>query len=85
MYVIPLFVILLICLAIFFSPILAVILFVLFLIGLGGYKFLGPGTDPEHAPAGEAPGGGDQATSRREGAESGIWGEKRSARRRTPS
>lgn len=50
MYVIPLIVIVLIALAIFFSPILAVILLALALVGLGIFKFFGPGTEPEHGP-----------------------------------
>lgn len=50
MYVIPLIVIILIALTIFFSPILAVALLVLALIALGAYKFFGPGTEPEHGP-----------------------------------
>lgn len=53
-YLLPLFLIVLVALAIFSSPILAVILFAVFLIGLGLYKFLGPGTDPENAPHGDA-------------------------------
>jgi hypothetical protein len=77
MYFIALIVILLIALAIFFSPIFAVILMVLFLAGLGLYKFLGPGTEPEHAPVGEASAAGEAVTSKREAAEGGIWGEKR--------
>jgi len=75
MYFIPLIVILLIALAIFLSPIFAVIIFVLFLAGLGLYKFLGPGTEPEHAGAGETPAAG-QVTSRGQEAEGGAWGEK---------
>lgn len=82
MYILPLVVILLICLSIFFSPILAVIIFALFLIGLGAYKFLGRGTDPEHAPASEAPAAGTPAASGREEAEGGMWGEKWPEQRR---
>jgi hypothetical protein len=82
MYVIPLLVLILICLAIFFSPILAVVLLAVFLVGLGVYKFFGPGTVPEHdrPPAHAAtpanvttregtPSGGDEEE------ESGPWGE----------
>jgi hypothetical protein len=76
MYILVLIVVLLIALAIFFSPIFAVILFVIGLVGLGLFKFLGPGTEPEHAPVSEAPAGGTPVTSKREGAEGGIWGEK---------
>ena len=50
MYVIPLLVIVLIALAIFFSPLLAVILLGAALLGLGFFKYLGPGTEPEHRP-----------------------------------
>jgi hypothetical protein len=77
MYFLGLIVILLIALAIFFSPIFAVILMVLFLIGLGLYKFLGPGTEPEHRPASEAPAGGGPVMDKHEAAERGMWGEKR--------
>jgi hypothetical protein len=77
MYFMALIVILLIALAIFFSPIFAVGLMVVFLIGLGLYKFLGPGTEPEHAPLSEAPAGGGPVTSKREATEHGMWGEKR--------
>ncbi|HXS33875.1 MAG TPA: hypothetical protein VN758_08910 [Solirubrobacterales bacterium] len=76
MYFISLIVILLIALAIFFSPIFAVILMVVFLLGLGAYKFFGPGTEPEHAPVSAAPAGGVPVTSKREAAERGMWGEK---------
>jgi hypothetical protein len=77
MYVVPLVFVVLFALAIFFSPILAVVLLVVFLIGLGIFKFLGPGTQPEHAPrpnqtsrranAPEAAGSGEE--------EGGLWGE----------
>src|SRR3954453_7976138 len=80
MYVIPFLVILVIALAIFFSPILAVILMVLFLLGLGVYKFLGPGTAPEHAPPpnetmppAHAPGAATASSAPDE--DSGPWGE----------
>jgi hypothetical protein len=81
MYLIPFLVILVIALAIFFSPILAVILMFVFLLGLGAFKFLGRGVDPEHAPPpkqstppAEAPGA---ATSSSEDPdeETGPWGE----------
>lgn len=70
MYVLPLIVILLIALAIFLSPILAVILLVVCLIGLGLYKYLGPGVDPEHAPR-------PKAGSAKNEEETGMWGERR--------
>lgn len=75
MYLIPLIAILLIALAIFFSPIFAVLLMILFLLGLGAYKFLARGTEPERAPASEAPGGGTPATNHHESG-GGAWGEK---------
>jgi len=77
MYFILLTLILLIALAIFFSPILAVVLLVVALIGLGLYKFLGPGTEPEHKPTEEAPAVGQRRASGREEIEGGMWGEKR--------
>lgn len=49
MYVVPIVLLVLIAIAIFAGPILAVILFAVFLAGLGVYKFLGPGTEPERA------------------------------------
>jgi hypothetical protein len=85
MYVIPLLIILLIALAIFFSPILAVVLLVVALIGIGVLKFLGGGAvDAEHAapPADassppQAPGRAavptDTADEERSG---GLWGEE---------
>lgn len=77
MYLIPLLVILLLALGILFGPIAAVAVLVLFLIGLGVYKFLGPGTEPEHKPTGEAAAAGERRTSSREEIEGGMWGEKR--------
>jgi hypothetical protein len=68
-YLLPLFLIVVVALAIFAGPALAVILFVGLLLALGAYKFLGRGTDPEHAPRPEA-------TSSEE-EETGIWGERR--------
>jgi hypothetical protein len=82
MYVLPLIAILLIALAIFFSPILAVVLFVVFLLGLGAFKFFGPGTEPEHAPPPQetsppahGPGRANTAGSRSE-EDTGLWGER---------
>ncbi|HET7053407.1 MAG TPA: hypothetical protein VFI09_05765 [Solirubrobacterales bacterium] len=82
MYVIPLIVIVLIALAIFFSPILAVIILILALIGLGFYKFLGPGTEPERepppakaTPTADAPEARNTPVAS-EDEESGMWGEK---------
>jgi hypothetical protein len=80
-YLLPLFLIVLVALAIFAGPILAVIIFIAFLVGLGLYKFFGPGTDPEHAPENAAPAGGPRVTGGREEAEGGIWGEKWPERR----
>jgi len=77
MYFLGLIVILLIALAIFFSPIFALVLMVLFLVGLGAYKFLARGTEPEHLPATEAPAGGGPVMGKHEAAERGMWGEKR--------
>jgi hypothetical protein len=77
MYFLGLIVILLIALAIFFSPIFALVLMVLFLVGLGAYKFLAGGTESEHLPASEAPAGGGPVRGKHEAAERGMWGEKR--------
>jgi hypothetical protein len=74
MYVVPIVLIVLIAIGIFFGPLLAVILLVLALLALGALKFLG-GTAPESAPppdlASSPPGG----TARRADEESGAWGE----------
>jgi hypothetical protein len=67
-YLLPLFLIVGLALGIFAGPALAVIVFVGLLLALGGYKFLGRGTEPEHAPRPET-------TSSEE--ETGIWGERR--------
>jgi hypothetical protein len=76
MYFIPLIMILLIALAIFFSPIFAVLLMIIFLLGLGAYKFLARGTEPERAPVSEAPLGEAPATGERQESGGGAWGEK---------
>lgn len=60
-YLLPLLLIVVVALAIFTGPLLAVIIFVLFLIGLGLYKFFGPGTDPKARSAAE----GDDAARER--------------------
>lgn len=81
MYVIPLLIIVLIALAIFVSPILSVILLVVFLVGLGLFKYLGPGTEPEHAPResqmkpAASPPQGQVKTSGEREREGGAWGE----------
>lgn len=75
-YLLPLLLIAVVALAIFAGPLLAVIVFVFFLIALGAYKFAGPGTDPEHASSSEAPVGDANVTSGREEAEGGVWGER---------
>jgi hypothetical protein len=67
-YLLPLFLIVVVALAIFAPPVLAVIVFVAFLVGLGAFKFLGPGTESEHAPRSER-------TADEE--ETGMWGERR--------
>lgn len=81
MYVVPILFIVLLALAIFFSPILAIVLLVVGLVGLGIYKFLGPGTEPESAPPpsemsppANAPGGTATAGDREE-EKTGMWGE----------
>jgi hypothetical protein len=80
-YLLPLLLIVLVALAIFTGPAIAVVLFVLFLIGLGAYKFLARGTDPEHAPPpGEAtpPADGPRPATGGSGPseeDTGLWGE----------
>jgi hypothetical protein len=81
-YLLPLFLIVVIALAIFAPPILAVVAFVGLLLALGGYKFFGPGTDPEHAssphettPPAHGPGGASAAGTRSE-EDAGLWGER---------
>lgn len=76
MYVIPLALVVLVAIGILAGPLFAVIVLVLFLIALGLYKYLGPGTEPEHASPHETPAAGDPVTSKREATESGMWGEK---------
>lgn len=82
MYLIALAVVLAISLAIFFSPIFAVILFVLALLGLGAYKFLARGTEPEHAsaPFPSETRSPENATGTRSTADeeekAGLWGEQ---------
>jgi hypothetical protein len=73
-YLLPVLLIVLIALAIFTGPIIAVIIFVLFLIALGAYKFLGRGTDPEHAPPANGPDTAGTATESSE-EDTGPWGE----------
>jgi hypothetical protein len=76
MYVVPIVLILLIAIGIFFGPLLAVILLVLALLALGAFKFLGGGAEPESAPspdlASRPPGG---TTMRSDEEEGGAWGE----------
>ena len=59
------------------GPLFAVIVLVVFLVGLGLYKFFGPGTEPEHRPPGKTPAVGEPQVSGREDIEGGVWGEKR--------
>ncbi|HEV7562288.1 MAG TPA: hypothetical protein VGO24_02190 [Solirubrobacterales bacterium] len=84
MYVIPLLVVFLICLAIFLSPILAVILLAVALIGIGAFKYFGgDAVDPENAspPAeaapGQSPGKHFTTDPDPEGEKTGLWGERR--------
>lgn len=80
-YLLPLFLLVLVALAIFTGPVIAVIIFVFFLLGLGAYKFLGRGTEPEHAsppketaPPANGPGQAGAASDSSE-EEAGLWGE----------
>jgi len=75
-YLLPLFLVVVVVLAIFAGPLLAVLAFLALLIGLAAYKFLGPGTEPEHLPPGEAPAAGTEARSGREETDGGVWGER---------
>jgi hypothetical protein len=81
MYVVPIALIILVAFAFFFSPVLALVLLVVFLIGLGLFKFLGPGTEPESAappsqtsPPANAPAARATAGNR-DGEKTGMWGE----------
>jgi hypothetical protein len=74
MYVIPLIALLLIAMGIFFGPLLAVIVFAVFLGGLGAYKFLGRGTEPEHTPRAHQPTVSAEGNATEE-EETGAWGE----------
>jgi hypothetical protein len=77
MYVLPFIVVLLIALAIFFSPLLAVVLVVVALFGLGGVKYFGgSAVDSENRPS-EVPQAGAAGSAEVEERESegGIWGE----------
>lgn len=82
MYVIPLIFIILIALAIFFSPILAVILLVVALIGIGAVKFFGRGVvdaeraeSPAKTPPSEGP-GRHFTENKDEDEKTGLWGEQ---------
>jgi hypothetical protein len=79
MYVIPFIVVLIIALAIFFSPLLAVILLVVAVAGIGGVKYFGGGSvvDQENAPAteGQADVRTPPASAGSEERKGGIWGE----------
>jgi hypothetical protein len=83
MYVIPLVFIVLIAMAIFFSPIVAVILLVVALLGIGAVKYFGGDTvDPEStapptATAAEAPGKHFTKDPDPGGTHTGLWGERR--------
>jgi hypothetical protein len=76
MYVVPIVLIVLIAIGIFFGPLLALIVLVLALLALGAFKFLGGGTEPESAPppalASRPPGG---TTMRADEDQGGLWGE----------
>jgi hypothetical protein len=71
MYILFALVVLVICLLIFFSPIFAIVLAAVSLVGLGIYKFFGPGTEPEHAPPRS-----DVERTHEDDEETGLWGEQ---------
>jgi hypothetical protein len=82
MYIVPLILIVAIAIGLLFGPILAVVLFALLLLGLGAYKFLSPGTAPEHAPPpsetqppAQTPSGTTTRGSAEAEEEHGLWGE----------
>jgi hypothetical protein len=77
MYLIPLLLILLVGVGILAGPLFAMIVLVVFLVGLGFYKFFGPGTEPEHKPTSEVPAVGERKGTSRDDIEGGVWGEKR--------
>jgi len=79
-YLLPILLIVIVAMAIFAGPVLAVVAAVLFMVGLGVYKFLGPGTEPEHGQppdqaAAPARPGGRPATTDSEEEDTGAWGE----------
>jgi hypothetical protein len=79
-YLLPLFLVVLVALAFFTGPVIAAIVFVLFLVGLGLYKFFGPGTVPEHetAPdraAGPAAANAADRPPHEDDENTGPWGE----------
>ena len=77
MYLLPLLLILVVGVGILAGPLFAVIVLVLFLVGLGLYKFFGPGTEREHKPTGEVAAVGERKGTSRDDIEGGVWGEKR--------
>jgi hypothetical protein len=84
MYVIPLFIIVLAALSIFFSPVVAIMLLLVALIGIGAVKFFGGSTvDAESAAAtaeaspAQSPGTHFTKDPDPEGEKTGLWGEGR--------
>lgn len=76
MYVLPFVAIFLIALAIFFSPLLAVVLFVLAAAAIGGAKFFGgSGVVDQQNAAADAPQAEIGQPSEAPEGEGGIWGE----------
>jgi len=82
MYVVPILLLALLAIGIFFGPLLAVILLVIGVIAFGGLKFFSPSVAPETAPPppqtappANAPGGAATRPRTDEEGEGGLWGE----------
>jgi hypothetical protein len=82
MYVIPILVLALLAIGIFFGPLLAVILLAIGVIVFGGLKFFSPNVasesappPPQTAPPANAPGAAATRPRTDEEGEGGLWGE----------
>lgn len=76
MYIVPILLIILLAIGIFFGPLLAIILLVLGVIVFGGLKFFNPSVASESAPPAQQatlPANAPRAARTEE--EGGLWGE----------